>query len=701
MEKETNRFYDPWVDSFISSNDKAVDLFANLNEGYSLNKVIYDPEGKPIDFITVYVNDEWEKIIGLKREDIVNRPITQAIRGIEKTENPIETFGMVAKTGKPANFEVYMQSLNRWISVYAYSPKKDYFIAVFHDITNSQQAEEDLRKSEEHFRSVLDSSADVIYRFNLQTNRYEYMSPSISSLGFEPEEMIAMSNAEVLSRVHPQDLPALKREIERCFKTGKGFSEYRFKGKDDEYRWWSNQMILIKDATGKPLYRDGAVRDISKSKKIEEDLKVATELLSKENEGLSKLHEISLQFVSEENMQGLLNTILKASIEITHADMGTIQLFEKGNSLRIVAHQGFEHEFLDFFYNVDEDTPAVCTEAMKKKRRVLVEDLTKNPLIVNATSLEVQMRAGVRAVQSTPLFSRSGNFLGIISTHYKTPTKPDKADLRLLDLLVRQAADYIERIYNEQKLEAYKNNLEFMVEEKTQQLKDSERLAAIGQTAGMVGHDIRNPLQAIVSELYLAKENIRDAPESNCKSELIDSLNFIQQQVDYMNKIIADLQDYARNTAPTVSKVNLENIIHDAFVGMQMPANVKVTLKIEPDIELLSDRDYLRRVITNLSTNAIQAMPKGGELTVEVRKQKRDKVQITVADTGDGIPEEVQDKLFRPLFTTKSKGQGLGLAVVKKFVEQLAGTITFKSEEGKGTQFKIELPIKYNAPATT
>jgi phosphoglycerate-specific signal transduction histidine kinase len=110
---------------------------------------------------------------------------------------------------------------------------------------------------------------------------------------------------------------------------------------------------------------------------------------------------------------------------------------------------------------------------------------------------------------------------------------------------------------------------------RTPSSRDSERLAEIGQTDGWVGHDIRNPLQAIVSELYLAKENIRDAPESNCKSELIDSLNFIQQQVDYMNKIIAYLQDYARNTVPTVSKVNLEGIIHDAFVGMQIPITSK------------------------------------------------------------------------------------------------------------------------------
>jgi PAS domain S-box-containing protein len=114
---------------------------------------------------------------------------------------------------------------------------------------------------------------DVIYRLNLQTGRYEYMSPAIRRMGFEPEEMTAMTNEEVLSRVHPNDLPELKKELELLAEKGAGSSEYRFLSKDGIYRWWSNQMIITNDKNGKPLYRDGYLRDITERKKIEEALR--------------------------------------------------------------------------------------------------------------------------------------------------------------------------------------------------------------------------------------------------------------------------------------------------------------------------------------------------------------------------------------------------------------------------------------------
>jgi PAS domain S-box-containing protein len=131
-----------------------------------------------------------------------------------------------------------------------------------------KKVEEALMQSEQRFHSVLDNSLDVIYRVNLKTGRYEYMSPSCkTTLGFEAEELMSMSNSEVLSHVHPDDWASLNAELERINMVGKGISEYRFKGKDGNYSWWLNQMVITRDENGKLLYRDGLVRNITESKK--------------------------------------------------------------------------------------------------------------------------------------------------------------------------------------------------------------------------------------------------------------------------------------------------------------------------------------------------------------------------------------------------------------------------------------------------
>jgi PAS domain S-box-containing protein len=250
---------------------------------------------------------------------------------------------------------------------------------------------------------------------------------------------------------------------------------------------------------------------------------------------------------------------------------------------------------------------------------------------------------------------------------------------------------------NARQLEAYANHMERLAEERAKQLRDKERLATIGETAGMVGHDIRNPLQAIVNEIYLTKDSLSTLPQSTEKQDALGSLAFIQEQVDYVNKIVADLQDYARDTKPTLSKVNVEELVNTTFSVLSVPKNIEVNCNIKEDLEITTDPAYLRRILTNLSNNAIQAMPTGGKITLTA-VEFDDYVELTVSDTGIGVSDEVKDKLFKPLFTTKARGQGFGLAVVKKFVEQLDGKITFDSAPSGGTSFFIRLPKKETAP---
>jgi len=254
--------------------------------------------------------------------------------------------------------------------------------------------------------------------------------------------------------------------------------------------------------------------------------------------------------------------------------------------------------------------------------------------------------------------------------------------------------DITERKNAEEKLEEYSRNLERLVEERTNQLKDSERLAAIGATAGMVGHDIRNPLQAITSDLYLAKTELENLGDGEEKKNALESLGEIEKNVDYINKIVQDLQDYARPLNPKAELIDLEAVVGKLVEKNSIPQNVKVTVKISKDTrEIQADAYYLNRILTNLVTNSVQAMPDGGKLTIKAEKQADD-VVLSVQDTGHGIPEGIQSKMFTVMFTTKSKGQGFGLPVVKRMTESLGGSVAFVSQEGKGTTFTIRLPAQ-------
>jgi signal transduction histidine kinase len=210
----------------------------------------------------------------------------------------------------------------------------------------------------------------------------------------------------------------------------------------------------------------------------------------------------------------------------------------------------------------------------------------------------------------------------------------------------------------------------------------------------MVGHDIRNPRQSITGNLFLAKSDLADVAEGEAKEGIKESLCEIEKNIDYINKIVADLQDFAKALKPVLGAIDLSAIVQEVLKNRVIPENIAVQTSVEAEANcFVADATYIRRMLSNLINNAIQAMPNGGKLTLQA-KRKTDNVLICVEDTGSGIPEEAKTKLFTPLFTTKSKGQGFGLAVVKRMSEALGGNVTFESQPGKGTRFTVCLPFK-------
>jgi len=249
--------------------------------------------------------------------------------------------------------------------------------------------------------------------------------------------------------------------------------------------------------------------------------------------------------------------------------------------------------------------------------------------------------------------------------------------------------DITERKNLERSLRSYSERLEALVEERTKKLQRAERLAGIGETTAMVGHDLRNPLQVVTGIFDILKDNIKTDQD-------VVMIERIERNLNYMNKIVSDLQSYAKPLKLSLTEINFHEYIKKILANLNIPENIEIVIDMPPATELHLDQGLFERVLNNIITNSIQAMPDGGKIIIKCEEED-DNFVIQILDQGVGMPEEVKEKIFTPLFTTKAKGTGLGLAVCKRIVEAHNGRISFTSVLEKGTVFTIKLPINFTS----
>jgi PAS domain S-box-containing protein len=219
-----------------------------------------------------------------------------------------------------------------------------------------------------------------------------------------------------------------------------------------------------------------------------------------------------------------------------------------------------------------------------------------------------------------------------------------------------------------------------------------EKLAMLGQLAGGVGHELRNPLGAIKNSTYFLNMVLED-PEPEVK----ETMKILEKEVATSERIISSLLDFARARPPLKRNVNIKNIIQEILTCTNVPEDIKVESQIGESIPtIMADPDQLSQVFGNIILNAIQAMPEGGQLIIKSKTSRPDRITISITDTGVGIPEENLEKIFEPLFTNKAKGIGLGMAITKTFVEGHGGSIEVQSKAGEGSTFTVKLPIDNN-----
>ncbi len=233
------------------------------------------------------------------------------------------------------------------------------------------------------------------------------------------------------------------------------------------------------------------------------------------------------------------------------------------------------------------------------------------------------------------------------------------------------------------------------VEERTQELRGSqqelirkERLAVLGQLAAGMAHELRNPLGAISNATYFLNM-VLEEPEPEVK----EALEILRKEVVTSDRIISSLLDIGRVKPPTPRRVDLNDVLQGTLSRITVPENVEVVTQLDQALPfVLADPNQLSQVFRNLIINSIQAMPEGGRLVVMLETPSPEWVAVSFTDTGMGIPEENMERLCEPLFTTKTKGIGLGLALVKALVEGHGGTIEVESEAEKGSTFTVMLP---------
>jgi PAS domain S-box-containing protein len=222
-----------------------------------------------------------------------------------------------------------------------------------------------------------------------------------------------------------------------------------------------------------------------------------------------------------------------------------------------------------------------------------------------------------------------------------------------------------------------------------ERLMRQQRLAQLGQLASGIGHELRNPLGAIKNSVYFLNMVIQDKDP-----EIMETLDILEKEVTASERIITSLLEFARARPPLKRKTKINDIISEALSRLDTPDNIEVKNEIAAALPfIMADPHQLGHIFGNILLNAVQAMNGGGKLVIGSGTSEPGRLVISISDTGVGIPPENLSKIFTPLFTSKAKGIGLGMAITKTFVEGHGGSIEVQSKSGEGSTFSVKLPI--------
>ena len=664
---------------------KNLTLYQGLIETTDTGFVILDQEGKVLD-----ANQEYVHLSG--HEDlsqIRGRSVVEWTAHYEKERNA-KAVGKCFREGQIRNLEIdYVNAQGKItpIEINATVVKVDgasQILTLCRDITERKRVEEKLKKSEFLLKEAQRVASIGHWELDPAVGTPTWSEEIFHIFGLDPAQG-EPSFKDHQKIIHPDDWNILNNAVTIASAEGVPFDiEFRLLRPDRSIRWMNAKGYSIKDSEGHIVRIFGTAQDITERKRVEEALRRKSE----EQDLLLNNIQTQVWYLTDKETYGAVNK-------------ARAKFFGKKNE---------EMENRRFYDVLSKDEADICmsgyVEVFKKRKQIHTEEW-----ITNAKG-----EKRLLSIIKSPKLNENGDVEYIVCSAEDITERKRAEDgiKKLNEELERRVIErttqleatneelkFLLNIHSqtEEELMKYEKRLEELVERRTERIRELERqrteiekLAAAGLMAARIAHEINNPLAGIKNSFSLVKDAV---PEDHPYYAYVGR---IDNEINRVARIVRQMFDVYRPEQEIKKEFSIDKTIYEVVALLEtawQENNITIEIDSKP-ITMEMPEGLLRQVLYNILVNAIEASPQGSVVKI-MTEVNNEILTLLVSDQGVGIPLEVQPRIFEPFFTSKEgsqKGLGLGLAVSKDIVEKLGGHIDFESEPGKGTLFRIILPLK-------